>query len=274
MITGERIQELCDIYLGLPEDFRWNPRIRPQVSKHKDLASIAAVWDNPRILFCYGHHLPLFVEKLPFLQNPFVLVSHNSDEQVTDKYRIITEHPNLIAWFAQNVLFDHPKLHWIPIGIANSMWPHGSLAAFERPLPAVKLKDIYFYFNIDTNRTERGACHQAVEQKGLSFGSPLPFHAYIAEFASHKYAICPPGNGVDCHRFWECFYLGVIPILKRSYFTEQVAKQFQCVLLDNWTDLSIDTLLKDYKSPPIYSKLSIDHIRESFGKNSQIIYYS
>lgn len=271
MITGERIQELCDIYLGLPEDFRWNPRIRPQATKHKDLASITGLWPNPPTLFCYSHRLPLLIEKLPFFKNPFVLVSHNSDEQITDKYRIIADHPSLIAWYAQNVLFEHPKLHWIPIGIANSMWEHGALSVFERPLPAIKSKDIYFYFNTGTNRAGREPCRQEVEQKGLSFGSTLPFQAYIGDLAAHKYAICPPGNGVDCHRFWECFYLGVIPILKRSYFTEQVAKQFQCILLDNWSDLSIETLLREYRSPPFYPRLTIDHLKESIHKYSSVI---
>ncbi len=229
-------------------------------------------WDNPRILFCYGHRLPLFAEKLPFIKNPFVLVSHNSDEQITDKYRCIADHPSVIAWYAQNVLLDHPTLHWIPIGIANSMWQHGSLEAFEKSLPAVKSKDIYFYFNAGSNRAERAPCQQAVQQKGLAFGSSLPFQAYIAELATHKYAICPPGNGVDCHRFWECFYLGVIPILKRSYFTEQVAKQFQCILLDNWSDLSIERLLREYRTPLSYPGLTIDHLKDSISRNSKIIY--
>jgi hypothetical protein len=272
MITGERIQELCDIYLGLPEDFAFNPRIQPQKTKQKNLLALTESWDNPRTLFCHGHRLPLLIDKLPFLQNPFVLVSHNSDEQIIDKYRIIADHPSLIAWYAQNVLFEHPKLHWIPIGIANSMWEHGALAVFKRPLPTTKSKDIYFFFNAGSNRAEREPCRQAVQQKGLSFGCGLPFQAYIGELAAHKYAICPPGNGVDCHRFWECFYLGVIPILKRSYFTEQVAKQFQCILLDNWSDLSIETLLREYRSPPSYSRLTIEHLKESFGKTSQIMY--
>ena len=29
----------------------------------------------------------------------------------------------------------------------------------------------------------------------------------------YKFAICPEGNGVDCHRIWECIYLGVVPII-------------------------------------------------------------
>jgi len=272
MITGERIQELCDIYLGLPEDFAFNPRIRTQKSKQTNLDALTDSWDNPRTLFCYGHRLSLLIEKLPFLTHPFVLVSHNSDEQITDNYSCIANHPLLIAWYAQNVLFEHPKLHWIPIGIANSMWEHGALSVVERPLPATKSKDIYFYFNVNTNRVERDACYHAIHQKGLSFGSPLPFQAYIKELADHKYAICPPGNGVDCHRFWECIYLGVIPILKRSYFTEQVAKQFQCILLEHWADLSVEALRREYRSPSPYSRLTIDHLKESFSKNSQIMF--
>jgi hypothetical protein len=272
MITGERIQELCDIYLGLPENFFCNPQIRPQVEKHMNLRTISALWDNPRTIFCYGHCLPLLVEKLLFLKNPFVLVTHNSDEQIVDKYRCIADHPLLLAWSAQNVLFEHPKLHWIPIGIANSMWPHGNLSAFEVTVPTIKSKDIYFYFNVDTNYVERNDCYQKIKHKGLLFASPMPFNEYIKELSSHKYAICPPGNGVDCHRFWECFYLGVIPILKRSYFTEQVAKQFKCVIVDNWADLSIDSLLREYIAPPVYSKLSMSYLKDAIKTHVQIYF--
>jgi hypothetical protein len=34
IITGERIQELADVYIGHREDFEFNPRIREQSEKH------------------------------------------------------------------------------------------------------------------------------------------------------------------------------------------------------------------------------------------------
>ena len=36
---------------------------------------------------------------------------------------------------------------------------------------------------------------------------------YLDQLSRYKFCICPPGNGIDCHRTWECLYLGVIPIV-------------------------------------------------------------
>ena len=102
IVSGERIQQLCDVFLGLPRDFAWNPVIASQSHKHKDLESITEEWDNPRVLFCYGYY-DLLHYKIKFLKNPYILVTHNSDENITDKYLPILNHDKLIAMCSQNV---------------------------------------------------------------------------------------------------------------------------------------------------------------------------
>ena len=86
IITGERLQELCDVYLGLPDDFHYNPRIARQSNKCFDLNKLTEKWNNPKVIFCYAHQLLLFLDKQHYLQNPFYLISHNSDENITAKY--------------------------------------------------------------------------------------------------------------------------------------------------------------------------------------------
>ena len=163
----------------------------------------------------------------------------------------------------QNILFEHPKLLLIPIGIANSMWAHGSLNAFNIQKTLIKSKDIYFFFNLYTNKNERFECYNEILKKGLSFGKQMNYYDYIKDLSLYKYAICPPGNGVDCHRLWECLYLDVIPILKRSIFTEKIAKSFKCVIVDKWEDLSIEKLMIEYVKPPNYPKMNMENVRES-----------
>jgi hypothetical protein len=262
IITGEKIQEQCDLYLGHPGDFEFNPRIFKQTEKCMNLDSIPSNWNNPRTLFVYGCRLFDFLTIIDRLENEFILVSHNSDENITDKYRPLLEHPKLLFWHAQNVMFDHPKLGCIPIGIANSIFLHGNLDGLNRAMNVKppKSRDIYFSFDFNTNRLERVGCTYAISEKGLLFGPHLEFSKYLNHLATYKYAISPPGNGVDCHRIWECLYLGVIPILKRSVFTEKLAKKFHCVLLDNWSDLNIKALLKSYTGPTFYEDLTIDHL--------------
>lgn len=84
VITGEKIQQLCDIYLGLQDDFDFNPIISTQKSKYIFLNNIIDNYNNPYIIFCYSHNIKLFSEKIHFFQNNFILVTHNSDENIKE----------------------------------------------------------------------------------------------------------------------------------------------------------------------------------------------
>jgi hypothetical protein len=144
------------------------------------------------------------------------------------------------------------------------MWAHGNLAIMNevRSRFIKKTNGIYFFFSIGTNYQERQPCYEAVRNKGLVFGTQQDFRSYLETMASYKYAICPPGNGVDCHRLWECYYLGVVPIVKRSVFTEKVASIFPCILVDDWNTLDVNHLLETYTKYIISNKLDLDDIRE------------
>ncbi|MFZ4599967.1 MAG: hypothetical protein ACOYNN_15085 [Terrimicrobiaceae bacterium] len=247
IITGEKIQELCDAYCGLQSDFEFNRRIFYQSSKHINLDQIDRPWDNPKIIFCYGHRLTLLMSKLPFIQNKFILVSHNSDENITDQYRELADSPLIKKWYAQNVLIDHPKIEMIPIGVANSMWGHGRLDIYPVLNIVNKPNDFYFNFTVDTNRVARSLCRSQVEQKGLQFmNNTLPIESYLHTLCTYKYAICPPGNGVDSHRIWECYYCNVIPIVINNKWTQILKKYMPCIVLDNWNELDLDALIKQY----------------------------
>ena len=53
------------------------------------------------------------------------------------------------------------------------------------------------------------------------------------------FVICPPGNGIDTHRFWEALYLKTIPIIEKNEISRFLKKAgFPILLLDKWTDLS------------------------------------
>lgn len=246
ILSGERFQQLCDVYCGSQSDMNRNPIIAAQVHKHKILDTLNRPWDNPRLIFCYSCALDTLMTKLQYIMNPFVLVSHNEDNNVTEQFLPIANHPLLIQWFAQNVMMRHPKIHWIPIGIANQMWPHGNPSMFLQTCAQLdsfpKQYDVFFNFSIHTNPAARQSCRTVLESKGLQLIPQLPLSTYLPVLASHRYVICPPGNGVDCHRIWEALLVGVIPILLRSCFTETIAETIPCILLDRWEDFDLQSL--------------------------------
>ncbi len=249
-ISGEKIQSIANVYAGLIDDFNYNPYIKKQTEKLLNLSSIVSSYDNPYIIFCYGHRLSLLMERIKYFQNPFILISHNSDENIDNRYDELLLSDKIIKWYSQNIKISHPKLHMVPIGIANSMWNHGNMEILKNIITQdlIKTKNVYFYFSISTNSTERNHCKTEIERKGLTWGTCFGFNDYLKELSLYKFAICPPGNGVDCHRIWECYYLGVIPIMVRSQFTEHISKCLPCILLDKWSDFNINDILPLYDS--------------------------
>lgn len=105
IITGEKIQMLCDHFIGLNKDFNFNPEIRGD-KRCLELDSIPDNFNNKRLVYVYTHVIwnPTLYTKLKTFQNKFDLVLHNSDAELTEKYlKMLKEIPNLEHIYSQNV---------------------------------------------------------------------------------------------------------------------------------------------------------------------------
>jgi hypothetical protein len=58
--------------------------------------------------------------------------------------------------------------------------------------------------------------------------------------ARYAFVASPPGNGLDTHRTWEAMYLNCVPIVKRSFMTEE----FERLGLPIWIVDSYEELKK------------------------------
>ena len=246
IITGEKIQQLCDVYLGNENDFNFNPVIREQRVKHKRLNDITYIYNNPYKIFCYSHNIELLSKKIIYFKNDFILVTHNSDGNIkkTDNVLTILDNPKLKMWYGQNVCFQHPKLKFLPIGIANSQWPHGNVSALLDSVTnkSAKQNNVYFNFNINTNKEKREKCYNSIKHK-VEWLPMVSYSEHIKRLNSYKFCICPEGNGVDTHRLWECLYLNVVPIVVKSDFTDTLLREkIPIVVLNVWDEFDIDKL--------------------------------
>lgn len=97
-----------------------------------------------------------------------------------------------------------------------------------------KTKEIYFNFSTNTNKRIREDCKAKVSKMGIPWINNKNYREYLIELKKHKYAICPEGNAIDTHRFWECIYMGVIPICKRNKVVEYFSKNFEITIVDDW----------------------------------------
>ena len=71
------------------------------------------------------------------------------------------------------------------------------------------------------------------------------FDRYIENIHSHKFVLCPEGNGTDTHRTWETLYTGSIPIEKRN-LNNRFYQDLPICFVDNWSEISESFLENEY----------------------------
>lgn len=211
------------------------------------------------IIFVKTDYVLHFFETLHHkINNPYILITHNSDlspiyrrtrtytDGTTDLSRYLDD-AKLIAWFAQNIDYVHPKLKPIPIGLANSYWTHGNIELFKNALddlPAWETRSHLLYLNVDikTNPTERKPIVDLLSQQAHVYhAAPKPPAAYLHEMKQYRFVVCPHGNGTDCHRAWEALLLGCTPIIQHSLL-DSMFEGLPVILIHDWTDITEEFL--------------------------------
>ena len=249
IIRGEKIQQLADIYVAnTKEDILYNWKLlhseqeRAKCYLIRDMYLLTDKIVRPCRIFCYGHCLREFSKQIHHIQQPFLLLSHNSDENMNDGTSYVStirECPFLVGWFSQNVSVTsyHTKGPYpLPIGIANSMWDHGNVS-FVTP-PHLKKNSIYFQFNVKTNVSVREPCFNILHNH-IEWLPSLPPQENIERLKTYKMCICPEGNGYDTHRIWEALLCKTVPICLRTFFIENITTFYNLPILmvDSWDDI-------------------------------------
>lgn len=278
VITGEKWQELCNVGISKKNH-------RTFESSKEDILWLDIDeydfngYDNPPLIYANSSLLNRFkpqllesefIDKLKKFKNPFDLVLHNSDDSFDDAHKIIFDIPNVKKIYSQNVNTTHERLVPIPIGLANSRWKWGDLNCFNSILKEDIAKTELVYFNFELLGGERKRWRPLCFAAGIRLNLPerkrLEFPEYLKDLARHKFCLSPEGNGIDCHRMWECFYLKVVPICHRNYVTEHFAKLFPIVLVDDWNKFELSDLDGVYESADWsnYNLLDFDEFVKEF----------
>ena len=87
-------------------------------------------------------------------------------------------------------------------------------------------------------------------------------YQYWETIAKSKFVISPPGNGIDCHRIWECLYLGSIPIVLEHEALSQY-RDLPILFVKSWEDVTLsflESIIID--KPEKIDILNIEHWKE------------
>lgn len=217
------------------------------------------------IFFCPIHEAYEFFKNPP--KNPFVLITHNGDGNITtDPKRFdagtsndidinkIDLPDNLVRWFSQNVLVEHPKIESIPIGLENSIWfpqMEKERKILEKGKEKKEIKNIlYINHNIRTNPKERLRPYELFKQAPWATciygGNGFGFDSYLESIGNHLFTLCPEGNGTDTHRTWEVLYAGGIPIEKRNK-NNRFYVDLPICFVDSWEEITGSFLFRQWE---------------------------
>lgn len=181
---------------------------------------------------------------------PFSVVTHNSDITIDENFLPFIENKKVNRWYGQNININHEKVTPVPIGLANPKWPHGNQETLFSIQEENISKDKLLYVNFDkyTNLGERQKC---LEETGVELEEKTDFKSYLREVARSYFVLSPNGNGIDCHKHWEAFYLNAIPVVSNSINVDYFVKRgLPFLVVNEWSAFKNITL-----SPELYKKI-------------------
>jgi hypothetical protein len=240
IITGDNLKSLGDYVFDVDNYIKGD---HGRVKTHKNEGDLATEQINeinnikPKIIYVYGHDIDLFLKYSNDINHKFDLISHNSDIGIPKDY----QSSNINKWFGQNN-YAKDKAISLPIGIARKKYEHGNVNLISK-YSENSFKDILVYknFSIGTNHDIRSEIDNITSRNGIPMSCMEDQNNYLDFISRSIFCISPPGNGIDCHRIWECLYLKCIPIVKSHHALEQF-KNLPIMFIDDWNDITIDFL--------------------------------
>ena len=175
----------------------------------------------------------------PHITTKYVLISQGGDNPVSEEYADYLDDETLVAWFAQNVEFEHPKLINFPIG----MVVHPTMRKyFSREPVFFGDKKKLLYGNFGFTHPERIQVKELFQKTSFcKIAEKMPLEKYLQEMRQYKFVLSPRGNGWDCYRTWEILASGAIPVVQAGPF-DQLYKDLPVLIVENWEDITPEFL--------------------------------
>jgi hypothetical protein len=170
-------------------------------------------------IYCKVDHLLGLFDTVRKVRNRVVLVSSESDRPITSEF-LGRCPPQIAHWFSTNIQVKDDRLEALPLGLSNSYCDitlRASQIAAKARASTERSHWLYVNFRTSSNpavrepimdyfRSMKNEDWITLQDGGLSLQD------YLTELTSHRFLLCPPGNGSDTHRLWEALYSRTIPV--------------------------------------------------------------
>lgn len=175
------------------------------------------------------------------IREPIVLLTGSADYTIDDAVVRQFKTPTIAQWFGTNVTATLPNVRGIPLGITSYdprttspsfLFQYGDRTPYHQTLaddtclteawtrPKTAEHRIYMNFSQGTYRDRPRIWQEFAGHPDLyAVSHDVTLDArrrFFQELRASEYSLCPRGNGIDTHRFWESLYAGTTPIVERS----------------------------------------------------------
>lgn len=223
----------------------YNKYIKKYINNENLIYSLEDNYSDLLIFITKVELLQEFYNKIVlFIKKKFILITHYSDKYVGNFKKIIN-HPMLIKWYGINMKIISNKTSAIPIGLESVHFGRTNFDIIKIHENNIKDKLLYLNFSLKTHRNRKNIMNNLIK-KGFKQNEKKKWEDYIEDLSKHKFCISPRGNGVDCHRHWECLYLGVIPIIEKSPEMKDF-EDLPILYVDNYNEINVEYLNQIYE---------------------------
>ena len=149
---------------------------------------------------------------------------------------------NIKRWFLANCMIEEDGVECLPFGINKDT------ADILVQTPEQE-KTGWVYVNFHTYTLERFFLwkwfYNFMPEWATLIQDVKELPEYFKDISSHRFVICPDGNGVDCFRTWESLYLGAIPIVLSSTTTSYF-DDLPILIVDDMQAITMPFLQEQY----------------------------
>lgn len=213
----------------------------------------------PRCVFCHPRAIQGFLEFLEAnwtreYRGDFVVVG-GEDTRLSQLDPTVIER---LEVFFNKIFFeafdiDHPDIDLMPIGLTE-FYVRGIEDDVRQNLVATQDKEGlvlsafgHFWPQLNDRIDDRKECEEFSLRSGFVRCGPFNRAQYFTELATHKYMLCPRGNGIQSPKMLEAFLSKCVPIMTDSPMARRLVDRGAPILIvDFWDDITPGYLEAQY----------------------------
>ena len=262
-VSSRGLLKGCDIRSNVPQSSA--SVLHSYNHELSDLPSGTATTTTTTIYVC-SSAIKDFMRHVHAINYRFILVSGDSDTTIPNgvlsdaEFNLFMANDNLVHWYSQNCISDHPKMTRIPIGmdyhsiaagkpewgrVITPVEQEGELDIIIASAAPVCQRKIKCYVNFHFSIYPESPFEYL---RGDVIADVSPDLVYYEEAfmkradswrkqVGYAFVLSPHGMGLDCHRTWEAILLGCIPIVRKSAI-DSLYEDLPVLIVEQWSDIT------------------------------------